>query len=293
MTKKLAEYLNTYKRWYPQTYQLEEYPLDGRKTLTVKNRQEIFQRLTKPQRELIEVHKKYQMGSFFLNHHYLIDEEWTFETVNIDENYNRKLKRYQLHCQCGKAVKYQFILKSKQTEEEIALGITHFTDHLGVRPEVASEIKKGINQVDMALDELLWLKDKKYTFPEDLWQQYLFTLYRNQQLLEPVEVNQVLAERVLAFRVAEMPIFVADYLAVLNEMRLVEKASEVRGQPKFIGEKKGFEEYSRRFMLGEASQEKAYHPTSMAFFEEWQQLEQEEQKRVFEEFQKLIKQTKR
>lgn len=279
--------MSTYKRWYPQTYQLAEYPLEGRKTLTVKNRQEIYQRLTKPQRELIEVHKKYRMGSFFLNHHYLIDEKWSFETVNIDENYNRKLKRYNLYCQCGKAVKYQFILKSKETEAEIALGITHFTDHLGVSPAVASEIKKGINQVDMALDELLWLKEKKYAFPEDLWQQYLFTLYRNQQLVAPVEVNQVLAERVLTFRVAEMPIFVADYLALLNEIRLVEKASEEKGQPKFIGEKKGFEEYSRQFML---PKEELYHPTSLLLFNEWQRLEPKEQKRVFEEFQKLMNQ---
>ncbi|MHC5268322.1 hypothetical protein ACYSNO_03920 [Enterococcus sp. LJL98] len=292
MSKKLADHLSVYKRWYPKTYQLAEYPLEGRKTLTVKNRQEIYQRLTIPQRELIEVHKKYQMGSFFLNHHYLIDEEWLFETVNIDENYNRKKKRYKLYCQCGKAVKYQFILKSKKNKEEIALGITHFTDHLGVRPEVASEIKKGINQVDMALDELLWLKEKKYTFPEDLWQQYLFTLYRNQQLIEPVEVNHVLAKRVLTFRNAEMPIFVADYLALLNEMRLIEKASAVKGQPKFIGEKKGFEDYSRRFMLSEEVEEKTYHPTSVAFFEKWQQLEETEQVRVFEEFQQFVHQKK-
>lgn len=288
---KIQAHLLTYKRWYPQTYQLKDYPLEGRKTLTVKNRQEIYQRLTKPQRALIETHKKYQMGSFFLNHHYLMDEVWQFETVNIDENYNRKLKRYNLHCQCGKAVKYQFVLTSKETKEKIALGITHFSDHLGVSAEVANEIKKGINQVDMALDELLWLKEKKYLFPEDLWQQYLFALYRNQQLMQPIEYNQVLAQRVMTFREVAMPIFVADYLALLNEIRIIEKASGEREQPKFVGEKKGFEEYSRRFMLKTSEKEVSYHPTSLVLYEQWKKLDQTEQAQVLEEFQILIKQT--
>ncbi len=286
----VQEHLQKYKRWYPQTYQLKDYPLEGRKTLTVRNRQEIYQRLTKPQRALIETHKKYQMGSFFLKHHYLIDEAWQFETVNIDENYNRKLKRYHLFCQCGKAVKYQFVLTSKKTQEKIALGITHFSDHLGVSVEVASEIKKGINHVDIALDELLWLKDKKCLFPEDLWQQYLFARYRNEQLIQPVAYNQVLAQRVLTFREVEMPIFVADYLALLSEIRLIEKASAKREQPKFVGEKKSFEAYALRLMSSMPEKESHYHPSSLALYEEWKKLTQTEQARVLEEFQQLIQQ---
>ena len=66
------------------------------------------------------------------------------------------------------------------------------------------------------------LKDKKTLFPEDLWQQYLFARYRNEQLIQPVAYNQVLAQRVLTFREVEMPIFVADYLALLSEIRLIE-----------------------------------------------------------------------
>ena len=58
-SKAVKEQLTLYQQWYPNTYQLKAYPLEGRKALTVKNRQEIYQRLMKPQRLLIEKHKKY------------------------------------------------------------------------------------------------------------------------------------------------------------------------------------------------------------------------------------------
>lgn len=286
---------NLYQQWYPNTYQLKAYPLEGRKALTVKNRQEIYQRLMKPQRALIEEHKKYQMSSFFINHHYLIDDQWVFETVNIDENYNRKLKRYQLHCQCGKAIKYQFILKSKKTEETIALGITHFADHLGVSQEVANEIKKGLNHVDLALDELLWLKDRGYTFPEDLWQQYLYALYRNQHLVRPFAYNQTLVNRLLEFREVEMPIFVSDYLAVLNEIRMIETRIKEDPSDTFKGNKQLFEQFSQDFTQVPSSSQttnKKLHAKSQALFEQWQAVRASERQRVFEEFKELVEASK-
>lgn len=286
---------NLYQQWYPNTYQLKAYPLEGRKALTVKNRQEIYQRLMKPQRALIEEHKKYQMSSFFINHHYLIDDQWVFETVNIDENYNRKLKRYQLHCQCGKAIKYQFILKSKKTEETIALGITHFADHLGVSQEVANEIKKGLNHVDLALDELLWLKDRVYTFPEDLWQQYLYALYRNQHLVRPFAYNQTLVNRVLEFKEVAMPIFVSDYLAVLNEIRMIETRIKEDPSDTFKGNKQLFEQFSQDFTQVPSSSQttnKKLHAKSQALFEQWQAVRASERQRVFEEFKELVEASK-
>ena len=286
---------NLYQQWYPNTYQLKAYPLEGRKALTVKNRQEIYQRLMKPQRALIEEHKKYQMSSFFINHHYLIDDQWVFETVNIDENYNRKLKRYQLHCQCGKAIKYQFILKSKKTEETIALGITHFADHLGVSQEVANEIKKGLNHVDLALDELLWLKDRGYTFPEDLWQQYLYALYRNQHLVRPFAYNQTLVNRVLEFKEVAMPIFVSDYLAVLNEIRMIETRIKEDPSDTFKGNKQLFEQFSQDFTQVPSSSQttnKKLHAKSQALFEQWQAVRASERQRVFEEFKELVEASK-
>ena len=37
-------------------------------------------------------------------------------------------------------------------------------------PTVAASIHQGMTKVDLALDELLWLKQKNIDFPEGLWQ---------------------------------------------------------------------------------------------------------------------------
>ena len=269
---------------------LRPYPLEGRKTLTIKNRQEIYQRLTKSQRALIEKHKKYKMGSFFLEKQYLKAEEWDFHTLNVDENYNQKLKKYHLYCQCGKPVKYQFVLKSKVTNEKIQLGITHFTDHLGVTPAVASEIKKGLNQVDLALDEILWLKDRRYLFPQDLWQKYLSALHKNEQLVHPIPVNLALTQRVWAFLEVDMPIFVADYLAIVQDVRAIEKACQ-KGTKKQTRQK--FEAFLSHFtqqLEGTPVTKKEYLPETKALFARFNQLEEEKKSRVWSEFQQLMTQ---
>lgn len=269
---------------------LRPYPIEGRKTLTVKNRQEIYQRLTKPQRELIEKYKKYKMGSFFLEKQYLKAEEWDFHTLNVDENYNQKLKKYHLYCQCGKPVKYQFVLKSKATNEKIQLGITHFTDHLGVTPAVASEIKKGLNQVDLALDEILWLKDRRYLFPQDLWQKYLIALHKNEQLVHPVSLNLVLAQRVWSFLEVDMPIFVADYLAIVQDIRSIEKAFK-KGTKKQVTQK--FEAFQNHFIQQFQSTrmpKKEYMPETKTLFAHLEQLEQAKKAQVWSELQQLMSQ---
>lgn len=200
-----------------------------------------------------------------------------------------------MHCQCGKAIKYQFILKSKKTKETIALGITHFADHLGISQEVASEIKKGLNQVDLALDELLWLKDRGYTFPEDLWQQFLYGLYRNKELIHPYAYNQVLVERLLEFKAAAMPIFVADYLAVLNEIRAIEMRMKEEPTANFNGNKQLFERFSNDFEQVEKEIEVSkpkYHTKSYELYEQWQKVQADERAKVFEDFRKLVEAAK-
>lgn len=267
---------------------LRPYPIEGRKTLTVKNRQEIYQRLTKPQRELIEKHKKYKMGSFFLEKQYLKAEEWDFHTLNVDENYNQKLKKYHLYCQCGKPVKYQFVLKSKTTNEKIHLGITHFTDHLGVTPAVASEIKKGLNQVDLALDEILWLKDRRYFFPQDLWQKYLIALHKNERLVHPVPVNLVLTQRVWAFFEVDMPIFVADYLAIIQDIRAIDKAFQKGTKKQAIQNFETFKNHFVQQLQPKSVAKKEYLPETKTLFAQFMQLEEEKKAQVWSELQQLM-----
>ncbi|MGX6962931.1 hypothetical protein [Vagococcus xieshaowenii] len=239
----MDNYLEMYANWYPTTYQLSYYPMQSTTALSVSKRTEIYQTLTDDQQALLNKHRKFKIRSLFLKNNYLQDSDWTFETVNTDWSYDRKEKSYHLFCDCGKALKYQFVLKSIKSKRRIKLGISHFADHLGISQVVANEIKTGVNHIDIALDELLWLKDRGYQFPEDLWKKYAFALYRNNTLKRPVHFNQRLAQRVLEFRDINMPIFIADYRALLDEIAKVNKQVFDSDERNFVANQAIFEAY--------------------------------------------------
>ena len=241
----MDNYLEMYANWYPQTYQLRHYPMQTTTAtaLSVKKRTEVYRTLNSEQQALITKHRKFKIRSLFLKNNYLDDSEWEFETVNTDWSYDRQEKSYHLFCDCGKALKYQFVLKSTKNKKLIKLGISHFADHLGISQMVANEIKTGVNHIDIALDELLWLKDRGYSFPEDLWKKYAFALYRNNTLKQPVHFNQRLAQRVLEFREVEMPIFIADYRALLDEIAKVNKQVFDADERNFVANQSVFEAY--------------------------------------------------
>ena len=153
--------------------------------------------------------------------------------MNTDDEYERGVHS-QLKCACGRPLKYQFVIESKSKQQEIRLGIQHFKDHLGISQQVAEEIKKGVAHVDLALDELLWLTEKKIPFPEDLWQRYVFAFYRNNTLRRPLSLNQKLAERVVCFRKANMPLFIGDYLSVVTEINQVDREVFVSSGEKLL-----------------------------------------------------------
>ncbi len=242
----MDNYLEVYTQWYPNNYGLNDYPLECHVTYDNNERKSLFQQLTKPQQELINQQKKYQVRSLFLQNQYLFTSDWEFVRLNIDDDYERG-KRSQLKCDCGRPLKYQFVIESKQTGQEVHLGIQHFKDHLGIPQSVAEDIKKGVAHVDLALDELLWLTAKPIPFPEDLWQRYVFAYYRNNTLRRPIALNQKLADRVLAFRQVEMPLFITDYLAVLGEINQVDREVFDKKETSFLADKQAFEKYLTDF----------------------------------------------
>ena len=152
----MDNYLEVYTQWYPNNYGLSDYPLECHVTYDNNERKSLFQQLTKPQQELVNQQKKYQVRSLFLQNKYLFTSVWEFVRLNIDDDYERG-KRSQLKCDCGRPLKYQFVIESKQTGQEVHLGIQHFKAHLGIPQILAEDIKKGVAHVDLYLDELLWL----------------------------------------------------------------------------------------------------------------------------------------
>ncbi|MFY8329832.1 hypothetical protein [Vagococcus carniphilus] len=205
--------------------EIKEYDLPEFRALTIKERLEIYARLTRSQRELIDAHRKYLIKSEFLKDSYLKASDWEFQDLKIDLNYPEKESNQTLlYCECGRRLKYQYIVKSKETGKVMGLGSQHFKDHLKIPQQVATEIVNRLNNVDLALDELLWLKRYGFEFPEELWEVYAFNLYQIQQANTEYEINFSLAHRLVDFKKANMPLYVTDFKAVQQE---IEKMSQI------------------------------------------------------------------
>lgn len=61
----------------------------------------------------------------------------------------------KLFCECGRTLRYQYIVKNSQTDEVMKFGITHFAEHTGISPELAKEIVRGVERIDYEMDEIL------------------------------------------------------------------------------------------------------------------------------------------
>ncbi|MDT2670282.1 hypothetical protein [Enterococcus dongliensis] len=242
----MDNYLEVYEHWYPRSYGLDDYPTECHVTYSGTERRRIFEKLTDAQQAFVNQQRKYEIRSLFLQQHYLQTSDWEFVALNIDDEYERGVHS-QLKCACGRPLKYQFVIKSKSQRQEIRLGIQHFKDHLGISQQVAEEIKKGVAHVDLALDELLWLTEKELSFPEDLWQRYVFAYYRNNTLRRPLALNHTLAKRVVQFRHAQMPLFIGDYLSIVSEINQIDREVFERQEKNFLADKNIFEAYLADF----------------------------------------------
>lgn len=225
----MEEWQSVFEEWFPKEIN-KSYPIKISKQYTSSQRWEIYAKLTKKQRELVDKHRRYLISSRFMEEHYLAATDWVFSDFKINPFFRTKRSQQKLYCECGRELKVQYIVKSPKTGKILKLGINHFTDHLHVSPTVAASIHQGMTKVDLALDELLWLKQKNIDFPEELWQKYCFVLYQNRRMKQPYLPDIKLAQRLAEFRQAEMPIYIADYQALENEIKKI--SEHINGQPK-------------------------------------------------------------
>ncbi|MBS4197042.1 DUF3895 domain-containing protein [Lederbergia citri] len=127
----------------------------------------IFDSLTPEQKEFIQHHVKRGKKTAFANvmatdkgmvipEHADLDEaemlldEWILEDY-IDNGFTNP----ETPCECGRPLRYQYIVRHKVTNEIRRFGIEHFKEHTGFLPEIISEIRKGFNVIDYEMDELL------------------------------------------------------------------------------------------------------------------------------------------
>ncbi|KAF1295652.1 hypothetical protein BAU15_03680 [Enterococcus sp. JM4C] len=223
----MDEWTAALKEWYPEILSKKSYPLKISKHYTSGQRWEIYERLTKVQRDLINQHRRYLIQSQFLEENYLLATDWVFEDFRVNPFFRTNRRQEKLFCKCGRELKVQYIVKSEKTGERLMLGISHFAEHLHVSERVATSISQGMTTVDLAMDELLWLKQQNTPFPEELWQKYLYALLYNNRLKKPRKLNERLMLRVSEFRAADFPIYLADYKALEKEIAAIYQQTNV------------------------------------------------------------------
>lgn len=72
-----------------------------------------------------------------------------------------------LFCECGRQLRCQYIIENNETEELKRFGITHFEEHTGIPPYLASQIKKGMTNIDYELDEILVKIDEGWELADE------------------------------------------------------------------------------------------------------------------------------
>lgn len=61
----------------------------------------------------------------------------------------------EIQCECGRPLRYQYIVKHKKTNEIRKFGINHFEEHTGIPANIVKGIRKGFEKIDYELDDLL------------------------------------------------------------------------------------------------------------------------------------------
>ncbi|WLD91921.1 DUF3895 domain-containing protein [Alkalihalobacillus sp. AL-G] len=68
-------------------------------------------------------------------------------------------------CECGRPLRYEYIVRHLQTNERRSFGVNHFEEHTGLSPDIVKAIMKGFQKIDYELDEVLsklknnWTRD--------------------------------------------------------------------------------------------------------------------------------------
>jgi hypothetical protein len=157
------------------------------KILEVTERDELLNRLTNVQKDFLEIYVKRGKKTAFastlafdkgimlpdsaaVEEMEMLLDEWILEDF-IDNGFVNS----NTPCECGKPLRYQYIVRNLSTNQIRRFGLTHFEEHTGLPASVISMIKKGFMKIDYELDELLtkirdgWsLHDYVFDIPNDL-----------------------------------------------------------------------------------------------------------------------------
>ncbi|OTN83932.1 hypothetical protein A5819_003482 [Enterococcus sp. 7E2_DIV0204] len=171
--------------------------------LTIEERSRLLKLLSNEQIQVVNNTRRYKAISIFANKHMIAENEWSLVDYKISNNYKGNGNGERLYCECGRELKYQYVVKSNNGEQK-DLGFTHYLELTNLNPDVARQITMDINQLNLKVDEILVLIEHGFRFPEEMYTQY--KLCKNITSLNDTQVS-----RVEEFRKYDLPLLIADY----------------------------------------------------------------------------------
>ncbi|HDR6957136.1 MULTISPECIES: DUF3895 domain-containing protein [Bacillus cereus group] len=60
-----------------------------------------------------------------------------------------------LKCECGRSLRYQYIVKNLKTNKILKFGKSHFEEHTNIPAEIVKQVIEGMTKIDYELDEIL------------------------------------------------------------------------------------------------------------------------------------------
>lgn len=137
------------------------------KIKTVSERDERLKKLSPTQREFLLNHVKRgkrtvfsnliakQKGTVLADNLSLDEAERTLEEWELVEVIDSGFVNDKTRCECGRPLRYQYVVQHKTTKKVLKFGLSHFEEHMGLPAKVVDAIRKGFTEIDYELDELL------------------------------------------------------------------------------------------------------------------------------------------
>lgn len=139
--------------------------MSGIAHLSQQERDVFLNSLNEKQREFITEHLKRGRKTVFANQLAIekaglgqeentrIAEQWDLiDYIDAGPNWRENPKYF---CECGRPLRYQYVLENKEVGQLKKFGMNHFQEHTGISPQLAREIVKGIERIDYEMDEML------------------------------------------------------------------------------------------------------------------------------------------
>src|SRR5690606_4361038 len=129
---------------------------------------EVFKSLTMPQQEFIKNHVKRGKKTVFANwmardKGHVLPSGATNEEIErlldgwiLDDYIDNGYVNPNTPCECGRPLRYQYIVRHKTTNETRRFGKDHFEEHVGLDAKLVKDIIKGFNEIDYEFDELMY-----------------------------------------------------------------------------------------------------------------------------------------